>query len=155
MQRQERGAQLVELALVLPLLLLIVLIATEGAALIRTYQVMVNAAREGARVAVLQENQAKVDETVNNASICYMVRDGVVPSASLPAMCAGVDTSSPACTVFSATVNSDYSIPNGATTMAAVQVNVSCTYRLKLLPSFGIANTIPLQTTATWRRLWN
>ncbi|MDQ3347859.1 MAG: pilus assembly protein [Acidobacteriota bacterium] len=51
--RSEDGAQLVEFALVLPLLLLVVLGIAEFGIIFQRYEVVTNAAREGARIAVL------------------------------------------------------------------------------------------------------
>jgi Flp pilus assembly protein TadG len=49
----ERGAELIEFALVFPLLLLVVLGIIDFGFLFQRYEVLTNAAREGARVAVL------------------------------------------------------------------------------------------------------
>ncbi len=49
----ERGSELVEFALVFPLLLLVVLAIVDFGFLFQRYEVLTNAAREGARVAVL------------------------------------------------------------------------------------------------------
>lgn len=46
-----------ELAFALPILLLLALLVTEGAGMVRTYQVVDNAAREGARLSSLQQNK--------------------------------------------------------------------------------------------------
>ena len=51
--RAEDGAQLVEFALVLPLLLLVMLGIAEFGFIFQRYEVVTNAAREGARLAVL------------------------------------------------------------------------------------------------------
>jgi Flp pilus assembly protein TadG len=51
--RNEKGAQLVEFALVLPLLLLVILGIAEFGFMFQRYEVLTNAAREGARIAVL------------------------------------------------------------------------------------------------------
>ena len=51
--RSERGAALIEAALTLPLLLLVCVGIIEFGRLYQTWQVMTNAAREGARIAVL------------------------------------------------------------------------------------------------------
>ena len=51
--RSERGSQLIEFALVLPLLLLLVLGILDFGLLFQRYEAVTNAAREGARVAVL------------------------------------------------------------------------------------------------------
>lgn len=52
-RRSERGAELVEFALVLPLMLIVITGIVDFALLLRSYEVTTNAAREGARVAVL------------------------------------------------------------------------------------------------------
>ena len=49
----EEGGQLVEFALVLPMLLLVVLGIAEFGFIFQRYEVLTNAAREGARIAVL------------------------------------------------------------------------------------------------------
>jgi Flp pilus assembly protein TadG len=51
--RGERGSQLIEFSLVLPLLLLVMLGIVDFGFLFQRYEVLTNAAREGARVAVL------------------------------------------------------------------------------------------------------
>ena len=51
--QSERGAELVEFALVFPLLLLVVLGVIDFGLLFQRYEVVTNAAREGARIAVL------------------------------------------------------------------------------------------------------
>jgi Flp pilus assembly protein TadG len=50
-RRDQRGTALLEFAIVLSLLLFFAIVVFEGAALIRTHQVINNAAREGARFA--------------------------------------------------------------------------------------------------------
>lgn len=52
-KRGERGSELVEFALVFPLLLMVVLAIVDFGFLFQRYEVVTNAAREGARVAVL------------------------------------------------------------------------------------------------------
>ena len=51
--RSERGAALIEMALTLPLLLLVTMGAVEFGRAYQYWQVLTNAAREGARIAVL------------------------------------------------------------------------------------------------------
>jgi Flp pilus assembly protein TadG len=63
----ESGAELIEFALVLPLLLLVLLGIIDFGFLFQRYEVVTNAAREGARVAVLPgygdaDVQARVDQ---------------------------------------------------------------------------------------------
>lgn len=64
--RSERGAELVEFALVFPLLLLVTLGIVDFGLLFQRYEVLTNAAREGARVSVLPGyNSADVVARVN------------------------------------------------------------------------------------------
>lgn len=51
--RSERGAELIEFALVFPVLLLVVLGIVDFGFLFQRMEVVTNAAREGARIAVL------------------------------------------------------------------------------------------------------
>ena len=53
MPRSERGAELIEFALVFPTLLLVMLGIIDFGFLFQRYEVVTNAAREGARVAIL------------------------------------------------------------------------------------------------------
>ena len=64
--RSERGAELIEFALVLPLLLLLIAGVVDFGMMFQSYEVVTNAAREGARVGVLPgynvpDVQARVD----------------------------------------------------------------------------------------------
>ena len=52
-RRSERGAELIELALVLPILLLVFAAIVDFALMFQRFLVVSNAAREGARIAVL------------------------------------------------------------------------------------------------------
>ena len=63
--RSERGSQLIEFALVLPLLLLVVLGIMDFGLLFQRYEAVTNAAREGARIAVL--------DGYNTADVQYRV----------------------------------------------------------------------------------
>jgi Flp pilus assembly protein TadG len=64
--RSERGAELVEFAMVVPILLVIIGGIVDFALMLRRTEVVVNAAREGARIAVLPGyNEADVIARVN------------------------------------------------------------------------------------------
>ena len=93
----DQAAQLVEFALVLPMLLLVVLGIAEFGFIFQRYEVVTNAAREGARMAVLPGyttadvdarvrvyvTQGKVPTTVTNPNIA--VTDvAIVVGAGLP-----------------------------------------------------------------------
>jgi Flp pilus assembly protein TadG len=58
LRHSERGVEFIEMALVLPLLLLVVLGIAEFGLLFQQYEVITNAAREGARIAVLPDYTA-------------------------------------------------------------------------------------------------
>jgi Flp pilus assembly protein TadG len=72
--RQERGAELIEMALVLPLLLLIVMGIFDFGFMFREMNVVTNAAREGARTGILPDYDdadidARVQQYMNAAGI--------------------------------------------------------------------------------------
>jgi Flp pilus assembly protein TadG len=66
--RAESGAELIEFGLTLPLLLLLVLGMIEFGFLFREYEIVTNAAREGARIAVLPTYSATPAARTNNAT---------------------------------------------------------------------------------------
>ena len=74
----ERGAALLEVALTLPLMLLVAVGIFEFGRAYQTWQVLTNAAREGARVAVLPGTN---DEAVRARVQAYM-EAGQIPDAS-------------------------------------------------------------------------
>ena len=70
--KSERGAELIEFALIFPLLLLVLVGMIDFGFLFQRYEVLTNAAREGARIAVLPEY---TDEQVTGVVRTYL-RDG-------------------------------------------------------------------------------
>jgi Flp pilus assembly protein TadG len=129
----EEGAELVEFALVLPFLLFVVLGIAEFGILLQRYEVLVNAAREGARVAVLPGYSA-ADVT---ARVTQYIDSGRVPYTSTnPTI---------------ATTSPDLTIVNGAstTTIPMKRVTVTYTYTFMFLPKFarwGNPNGYPFTT---------
>ena len=78
--RSQRGVALIEAALTLPLLLLICVGIIEFGRLYQTWQVMTNAAREGARIAVLPAPaNAGVDSRVRQ----YLQMGGLASDSSV------------------------------------------------------------------------
>ena len=77
--RNQKGAALLETAITLPLVLLVCVSVFEFGRAYQTWQVLTNAAREGARVAVLSES---TDAEVTGAVKAYM-QGGQLPSAAL------------------------------------------------------------------------
>jgi hypothetical protein len=93
--RSEEGAQLVEFALVLPLLLLVVLGIAEFGFIFQRYEVVTNAAREGARLRVLPgyadaDVRPRVEAYLSTGGVPVTVSpdpanlDVVVESVSIP-----------------------------------------------------------------------
>jgi Flp pilus assembly pilin Flp len=77
--RDERGAELVEFALVLPLMLLTMLGILDFGLLFQRYHVVTNAAREGARLAVLP---GYADEDVETRVTQFLVAGGLTDTPS-------------------------------------------------------------------------
>jgi TadE-like protein len=78
--RSERGAELIEFALVFPMLLLVMLGIIDFGFLFQRYEVVTNAAREGARVAILPGySNADVEARVNQ----YLASGGLTGTSSI------------------------------------------------------------------------
>ena len=76
--RSERGAELIEFALIFPLLLLVMLGIVDFGLMFQRYEVLTNATREGARLAVLpgySTNDVK-------ARVCAYLTTGGVPTTA-------------------------------------------------------------------------
>ena len=77
--RSERGAELIEFALVLPLLLFIIMGLVDFGFMFQRFEVVTNAAREGARMAVLP---SYVNADVEARVRAYMTTGGVAATTS-------------------------------------------------------------------------
>jgi TadE-like protein len=106
--RSERGAELIEFALVLPLLLFVIMGLVDFGFMFQRFEVVTNAAREGARMAVLSGyTDADVEARVRN----YLTTGGVAATAS------------------NATVaTTDFNIPSGGVGPAMPGKRVQVTY---------------------------
>ena len=136
-RRDDAGAELVEFALVFPLLLLVVLGMIDFGLLFQQEAVLTNAAREGARIAVLP-NYTSADATTRVAQYVQ---------ASLISQGQAVTT----------TVGAPVAVPIGTHCMSTVTVTLSYPHRYLFLG--GIARyfhatfgTKTLRVTATMRR---
>jgi Flp pilus assembly protein TadG len=87
--RSESGAELIEFALTLPLLLLVVLGMIEFGFLFREYEVVTNAAREGARIAGLPAYSANPANAKARAEQ-YLAAAGLTASHPAPTVGAPV-----------------------------------------------------------------
>lgn len=142
----QRGAMLLELALVLPFLILILLLVLECTQLVRTHVVLNNAAREGARLSVVKENQEDLPDTVRIPAI----KDQVVAYASQNHVPITADD---------VTVNQAVSVPMpaGYGAMTASQVTITYTYTLNYLKAFtwlGVPGSYALQGSAEFRNFY-
>ncbi|MCI0355042.1 MAG: pilus assembly protein [Acidobacteria bacterium] len=152
-EHKQRGTQVAELAMVLPLLLFLGLAVTEGAGFVRAHQMLNNAAREGAKFSSLQRLtdppplvviEAVVDDYLKNAT-----SNGGTPPVY--GMCAnsGSGCTAPFAVV---TVNQCATVTtaSGVNTYAS-QVDVSFAYQLQYLPRlpwFSFPATVNLRGRA-------
>jgi Flp pilus assembly protein TadG len=86
--RSESGAELIEFAFTLPLLLLIVLGIIEFGFVFREYEIVTNAAREGARIGILPDYDdpdvtARVNDYLDKAGLDTDLAT-VTPGAAVP-----------------------------------------------------------------------
>lgn len=113
----ERGAALLETAITMPLILLVMVGIFEFGRAYQTYQVVTNAAREGARVAVLPNTTV---EDVQSRVRAYL-RAGQLGSADLA----------------SVAVNQNMTMSIGATNASASVVTVSYPFSFMMLNSIA------------------
>jgi Flp pilus assembly protein TadG len=117
--RNERGAALLETAITIPIILLIAVGIFEFGRAYQTSQVLTNAAREGARIAILSDKTA---EDVNSVVEKYMSEGGLpCVGDDLPKACAGKK----------ATVNVNRNVDMGVN--SASRVTISYPFRFIVL----------------------
>lgn len=167
--RRERGTLIAEFAVVLPVVILLALAVAEGANLFRVYQVVANAAREGARLSMLpQDRYLAVNQTTNahltNPQTCSFTAGSV---ASAHPVCAGVaqyaqnnnigETGTIQCNTLTVTVNQTYAPPSDSGNPNYSQVSVTCAYTLRYLPRlpfYSIAAPISIRRSSTFANLY-
>ena len=123
----ERGAELIEMALILPLLLLIVVGISDFGFLFARYEVLTNAAREGARIAVLPSYTT----TDVQSRVCAYLSTGGVPTTNCT-----TGTGNPLIAVAPATIP----LPTpGATPVSATSVTLTYTHNFMFIgPIIGL-----------------
>jgi Flp pilus assembly protein TadG len=133
--RSERGAELIEFAMVMPLLILLLAGIFDFGMMFRSLEAVTNAAREGARVGVLPgyEDPADVRARVN----AYLVGSGLTGSYPLPEV-------------------EQVSVATPAGTFTAVAVRVNYPYQLSILGPVGAAfggsfGTVSLRAASVMR----
>jgi Flp pilus assembly protein TadG len=131
--RDARGAELIEFAMTLPLFILLLAGIFDFGMMFRTFEVVTNAAREGARVGVLPGYQpADVQSRVD----AYMAAAGLAGAYTVTV------------------VNGPVATPAGTFTARSVRVNY--TYQFAILGPIGAAfggtfGTIPLTAASVMR----
>ena len=81
MRRSESGAELIEFAVALPILILVIAGIIDFAVLFMRYEVVTNAAREGARVGLLPDYDAT---DIQNRVNTYLTASGLTDAAPAP-----------------------------------------------------------------------
>jgi Flp pilus assembly protein TadG len=132
--RSERGAELIEFALVAPILILLIAGIFDFGMMFRTYETVTNAAREGARVGVLPGYEADVN--VEDRVDAYMASSGLTGAYN-------VDVE-------------DEQVVTGAGTFTARAVRVNYTYQFAILGGVGAFfggnfTTVPLAARSVMR----
>ena len=124
--KSERGAELIEFALIFPLLLLVLVAMIDFGFLFQRYEVLTNATREGARIAILP-NYTTPDV---NARVCAYLTTGGVPTTN----CA-TGTGNPLITV-----NPNVSVPVATgTPVSATSVTLVYTHNFMFIrPIIGL-----------------
>ena len=145
--RQEDGAQLVEFALVLPLLLLVVLGIAEFGFIFQRYEVVTNAAREGARMAVLPGYNTVPAQDAIRARVRGYIQAGRVP----------ISGGTPPASIVNVTIADDTVVVGGGLPAVSIRrVTVTYTHSYMFLPRmaswFGVTyTTIPLTAVSEMR----
>ncbi len=85
-RRRSRGSELVEFALMLPALAMLLLVVSQVAGAVATYQILCNAAREGARLAVVPGELGRTADVTGTVA-AYAAANGI----ALPAGAVTVD----------------------------------------------------------------
>jgi Flp pilus assembly protein TadG len=109
-RRNERGAAILEMALTLPLMLFLSIGMVEFGRAYQTWQVLTNAAREGARIAVLPGTD---DASVTTRVLTYLA-DGQITNSSTA--------------IVNITRNNTIAIGTGTATASRVTVNYPFTF---------------------------
>jgi Flp pilus assembly protein TadG len=138
-----RGAVLVELAIILPFLVTVFLIAVDLGIILREHQILQNAAREGARFSALPQNFVS---SINPTATVDAIQQRVVDYLAQENITVGKA---------SVAVNQQYPIAIGALTVQGSQITVTYTRSLlvagaPLLP----AGQITLKGQSVFRNLY-
>jgi len=156
-RRRERGTQVLELALVLPLLVFLVFVVIEGAAAVRIQQVINNAAREAAHLASLEQMAYYPPDTpdankiaaIEAAATTYACNNGVLLRDSGGATTCPVATRT-TCSSTNINVNQNVSmgtIPETGAQIDGSEVDITCNYKFMFVPNLPYVNYSTSQIT--------
>jgi Flp pilus assembly protein TadG len=134
--KNQRGSALIETAITIPIVLLVSIAVFEFGRAYQTWQVLTNAAREGARVAIISgTTDQQVSDTVRN----YLTTGRLTNPGA-------------------ASININRGVPFGSTTASSVTVNLPFSFIVlnpvaRLVSSNSTAGNAPLtmQAVATMR----
>jgi Flp pilus assembly protein TadG len=167
-QNTERGAQIAELAICLPLLCFLVVAIIDGADIVRTHVLLNNAAREGARMSASTYCPgcgANVTSSfVQSYVLQYVTKEtngaNIGGSTGKDAWCSATPLGVSNITVNpSASYTYDDPSIGQSVTGSASKVTIDFAYTFCYLPNFsayfgGMSNTLPLHTEATFHNLY-
>lgn len=142
-RHRQRGNQLLELAIVTPVILLLFVGMVDMAALYRTHQILNNATREGARFAIQPEHRGKIGD-IQLAVVNYFNdrRDAGYSQQAL--------------TVDQVTIDQSVYVPTqSGVYMRTTRITVNYTYTFLYLPHLSkIPAGLDLTTVAQFRDLY-
>lgn len=169
---KEKGAEIAELAVALPLLVFLALGAIEGGSMLRVHQLLNNAAREGTRMAITQNvaSAANRDTIVQNVVSNYMTNNNALPGggAFTLGQCATWNAGTNVATDWpfqpgntlpaAGAITGTLTLASGQTVITPMtQVTVNCQYKFFFLPTLpGLRRqpTVTLQGQTTMMDLY-
>jgi Flp pilus assembly protein TadG len=156
----QRGTQILEFAIVLPILMFFAIAVSEGASFIHAHEVLNNAANDAARIASLAENADGWNPGPENSFAVQAACDYLrANSGAFVNWNAAKDTTcgNPAFTIQVTRVTlADAPIVNGVA-MSSSQAVVVYRYPLQMFPALswvGLPNPLPLRGTAQFRNFY-
>jgi Flp pilus assembly protein TadG len=163
MRPRERGTQLVEFAIVLPVIILLALVAAEGANMFRVYEIVANSAREGARLSSLAENAWTANNWSNASASCTFKSSTLTSSNTI---CQGVanyaqdngliGSGITKCGTLTVNINQAYQAPNDSSARYS-RVSAVCAYQLRWLPRlpfYASATSVNITGTTAFLNFW-
>ncbi len=164
--KRERGVQVVELAVTLPLLCFLVFVITDGADFVRTHVILNNAAREGARMGASAYcpgcSSAYIKSYVQTYVLQYINSEtngrGIGPNGK-DAWCSATALGASNISV-SPSASYTYTDPTiGLMTGTGTKVTINYPYTFCYVSGFanifgGMSKTMTLSTDATFRNLY-